>query len=144
MSISISSFWLILALVLAGSEILSGSFYLLALALGISTGALAAWSGLSVPVQILIAAVSSLISVFLLHYWRKNRLSSPKTDDSLEIGNRVHILQWKDTRHARVQYRGTQWDGELAPDAAGDESEYFITAVKGTILILHHQPPEQN
>lgn len=66
MSISPATLWLTLALVLAGLEMFSGTFYLLALAIGLASGALAAWINLPFPVQTSIVAIVSVIAAILL------------------------------------------------------------------------------
>lgn len=141
MQLSNATYWLILALVLAGLEMVTGTFYLLAIAMGVFAGAVAAWAGLAVPAQILIASVAGVFAVGILHYWRKSRLPPPENNGALEIGQRVQVLDWKDAQHARVQYRGTQWDGELASDALAEQKNYFIVAVRGSTLILHQNQP---
>ncbi len=144
MSISFATFWLVLALALAGMEMISGTFYLLAVACGVASGAIAAWMGFSVAIQIAVIAIVGVIAVAMLHQWRKTNLPPPEDSGSMEIGQRVKILSWKSDRQARVQYRGSQWDGELAADANAGLTEYFIIAVRGSTLTLHHQLPEQN
>lgn len=144
MAISPTTFWLILALILAGLEMLSGTFYLLAISVGMACGALAAWIGLSLPTQMIIAAIVGIIAVIALHRWRRTRLPPAEPSAAMEFGQRVKILDWQDERHARVQYRGSQWDAELAPHAKGGHADYFIVAIRGATLIIDHHTPEQN
>lgn len=144
MSISLATFWLILALALAGLEMLSGTFYLLAVAIGVASGALAAWLGLAPTTQTVVVAIVGVVAVAVLHRWRKTHLPPPEVNASMEIGQRVRILEWIDTNHARVQYRGSQWNSELSADAEPGHSDYFIVAVRGSTLVLHHQPLEQS
>jgi membrane protein implicated in regulation of membrane protease activity len=139
---SIPAYWLVAALLLAGLEMLSGTFYLLAIASGLACGGLAAWLGADPSIQMICAALVSLAAVVLLHHWKKRHLPKPEANGSLEIGRRVSIDQWLDERHARVNYRGTQWDGELAEGAQSGQNHYFIVALRGTTLILHHQQAE--
>lgn len=122
---------------------ISGTFYLLAIACGVASGAIVAWMGFSVPIQIAVIAIVGIIAVAVLHQWRKTNLPPAEQTASMEIGQRVQVLSWKGNRLARVQYRGSQWDGELAADADTGLNEYFITAVHGSILTLHHHAPEQ-
>lgn len=143
MPLSTATLWLILALILAGLEMISGTFYLLALAMGFLCGALVAWIGFSFPLQISVAAIVSIVAAILLRRWKAKNLPAA-SDTSLDIGQRVHILDWHTTRLARVQYRGSQWDAELAEGAEGGHAEYFIVAIRGATLILHQTQPEQN
>ncbi len=136
--------WLILALLLAGLEMFTGTFYLLAIASGLAVGAVMAWAGVSLSVQILAAAVAGVCAVVVLHRWRKKHLPPPEANAAMEIGQRVQVLSWKDVQHVRVQYRGTQWDGELAAGALPDQETYFIVAVHGSVLFLHQNQPSES
>lgn len=137
MSISPVIFWLILALLLAGCEIISCTFYLLAIAIGALIGALAAWLGASIAVQCVLVALVSLTITVLLKLWKKKRLSSETIKPLFDIGQRVSIISWRGERLARVSYRGSQWDAELAPEAQSGQDEYLISEVKANTLILN-------
>lgn len=141
MLLSNASIWLILALILAGLEMLTGTFFMLALASGFACGSLAAWLGFSFPVQISIAAAVSIVAAILLKRWQNNRLPPP-VNTFLDVGQRVLVIDWRSNRLLRVQHRGSQWDAELVEDAESGHSHYFIVAIRGTTLFLHHQPPE--
>ena len=137
MSISPVTFWLIFALILAGGEIVSTTFYLLAIALGALIGALAAWLGASIGVQCALVALVSLAITVSLKIWKKKKLSTETIAPSFDIGQRVTIVTWKNERLARVSYRGSQWDAELAPEAQSGQDEYLISEVKANTLILN-------
>ena len=137
MSISPVTFWLIFALILAGGEIVSTTFYLLAIALGALIGALAAWLGASIGVQCALVALVSLAITVSLKIWKKKKLSTETIAPSFDIGQRVTIVTWKNERLARVSYRGSQWDAELAPEAQSGQDEYVISKVKANTLILN-------
>ncbi len=137
MSISPVTFWLIFALILAGGEIVSTTFYLLAIALGALIGALAAWLGASIGVQCALVALVSLAITVSLKIWKKKKLSTETIAPSFDIGQRVTIVTWKNERLARVSYRGSQWDAELAPEAQSGQDEYVINGVKANTLILN-------
>lgn len=139
---SSQTLWLIAALLLAGFEMLTGTFYLLAVAIGLISAALAAWLGFGFAVQALTAAVIGLAAVAGLRRWQLQRNSSP-VDVSSDIGQRVEIVQWQDERHARVRYRGTLWDAELAASTETGLNDYLIIATQGNSLILDHPPLRQ-
>ncbi len=142
MVLSQASIWLILALTLAGAEMLSGTFYMLALAIGFACGSIAAWLGLSFALQTSFAAIVSIIAAIWLRRW-KTRHTTADTATFLDIGQRVRVLEWSSTKKLRVQHRGSQWDAELAPAAEGGHAEYFIVAIHGATLVLHHHPPAE-
>lgn len=135
------SFWLIAALILAGLEVTSGTFYLLSLATGLVFGSLAAWIGLSLPWQVVCAAGVSILAVMLLCYL-KNKCPQ-RSSPSMEVGQICTVDQWMDERRVRVRYRGTLWDGELQETAQSGLTTYFVVAVHGSTLALHQNRPKE-
>lgn len=133
--------WSVIALVAVVLELFTGTFYLLMLAVGLAAGALAALAGLSTVVQALIAAVVAAVATELL---RRKRGTATRVDASvnpdvnLDIGQQVNVDTWNGT-HARVLYRGAQWDAELAPGAEARSGPYRIAQVLGSRLILSNQ-----
>jgi membrane protein implicated in regulation of membrane protease activity len=123
--------WLAAAGVLVVLELMSGTFYLLMIAIGLAFGALAALGGASMPVQTIVAA--------LLHRSRLGRPSkhSPARDHNvnLDIGQRVNVPAWQDGR-ARVMYRGALWDVELGQGATPQAGDFRIVEVQGSRLIV--------
>ena len=67
MDFSASTLWWVLAGLLVAAELLSGTFYLLMLALGVAAGALAAHAGLGLSAQVITAAVLGVIAQ--LAFW---------------------------------------------------------------------------
>lgn len=140
---SILMMWLVAALVLAGLELLSGTLYLLAVACGLVVGALASLL-VSVPAQIICAALAAVIAVGVLHQWRARRQIGrmpPAPMAGLDIGQRVSIDSWTDQIHARVRYRGTLWDAEAARGAVPDANAWYIVAQRGNLLLIDILPP---
>ncbi len=132
--------WWVAAGVLVAAELAIGSFNLLMLALGMVAGALGAHAGLSVPGQLVLAAVVGGGAVLA---WRAKRKRDPKPepaasnrDVNLDIGSMVRVERWNADGTARVQYRGAAWDvryqGQGVP-AAGD---YTIRALEGSRLLV--------
>ncbi len=131
--------WLVAAGILVVAELFTGTFYLLMIAIGLAAGALAAWLGLSGPLQTFIAASVGLVATAILH---RSRFGRPKrqeaTRDSnvnLDIGQRVVVDAWQGGR-ARVMYRGALWDVELGPGAQPQAGDYRIVEVQGSRLIV--------
>src|SRR5678815_4449796 len=73
MDLSHASIWWIAAGVAVAAELASGTFYLLMIALGLGAGALAAHSGATQPVQLLVAAVVGGGATVLWHWRRVSR-----------------------------------------------------------------------
>ena len=132
--------WWIGAGALVIAELLTGTFYLLMVALGFIVGAIAKLLGASLAVQYLCAALVALAAVVLLrrsHFGRRRerRDASTNPDVVLDIGAPVEVLAWRDG-HARVPYRGAEWDVELAPGEPEDARFYEVSAVRGNRLVL--------
>jgi membrane protein implicated in regulation of membrane protease activity len=133
-------FWWVGAGVLIVAELMTGTFYLLMIALGFLAGVLA--YGLDAPfdVQLVVAAAVALIAVIVLRRSRLGRLRR-NTDASrdpgvnLDIGESLAVAGWRD-RRARAMYRGAEWDVELAPGEPEDARLYEIKAVRGSCLIV--------
>lgn len=131
--------WLAMAGVLVVLELFTGTFYLLMIAVGLGFGAVAALLGMSVPVQIIAAAVVGVIATELLRRRRfgmgARGVAARDPNVNIDIGQAVTVDQWHAGK-ARVMYRGALWDVELAPGAAADAGQFRIVEVQGSRLIL--------
>ena len=127
--------WWIVAAVLVGVELATGTFYLLAVGAACAIGGLAAWMGLETWVQFAIASVASLVGVSAAHRWRMSRAQPPPMP-GLDIGQAVKVIEWRDNGTARVQYRGSYWDAELATPQTPRQESMVIEAMRGSVLII--------
>jgi membrane protein implicated in regulation of membrane protease activity len=138
--------WFGLAVTAVILEIVSGTFYLLMLAIGLSAGGLTALAGGNLGWQFLIAAVTAMVATILLRrsrYGREAREDSSRDPNvNLDIGQRIDVAEWKDSagRHmARAMYRGALWDVELAPGEAAQPGSFYIREVRGSVLLVSSQ-----
>jgi membrane protein implicated in regulation of membrane protease activity len=137
-----SSYWIwwIAAAVLIAAELLTGTFYLLAVGIGVACGGIAAWLGWSAPYQWATAGVLGVIGVVALERWKRGR-GAPPRQAGLDVGQMVRVQSWGPDRTARVSYRGSTWDAELAaPDTPQAETMY-IAATRGSVLVLSDRRP---
>lgn len=132
--------WWVLAGVLVAIELLSGTFYLLALAVGAVAGALAAHLNLSLTVQMVAAA---LVGGGFIAFWHLRRARHPRSapaqsnrDVLLDIGAVVDVAAWNDQGLAQVQYRGAQWSARRAGSASAAPGPHVIVAINGNELEL--------
>jgi len=121
-------------------ELLSGTFYLLMIAIGVATGGAAAWLGAGSEVQLLVAAVVGVLATAALHrsrYGYRARQVDAARDPgvNLDIGQTIQVPEWQDGM-ARVMYRGALWDVELAPGAPAAPGQFVIREVRGSRLIV--------
>lgn len=137
-----STFWWLGAGVLVAAELMSGSFYLLMLALGLAAGALAAHIGLSATVQVIVAALVGTATVLGWHLLRRRHASSTpgvqaNPDVNPDIGQIVHIEAWDDDGTARIKYRGARWTAS-PPDFknTGLPGYHRIVEVRGSQLLV--------
>ena len=125
--------------VLVVLELISGTFYLLMIALGCVAAALAHVAGAAADVQFAVAAVVALAAVVLLRrsrFGRRKRAQASRNPDvNLDIGQTLAVPAWHE-RRARVSYRGAAWDVELAAGEPEDARLYEITELRGSCLVV--------
>lgn len=134
--------WFLLALGLLGLEIITGTFYILVFSVAFGVGGLMAYGQYSFTAQLVVAAIFGIIGTALLRWWKATQeRQHPQDHQNLDIGQSVTVEAWNSNGSARVIYRGTQWDAELAsPDTPRDRPLY-IKDRHGSILILTHHKP---
>ena len=95
-----STIWWLLAGGLVVAELLTGTFYLLMLAVGVGAAGIAAHLGASTTAQILTAALVGGGSVVGWHLLRRKRPGDPSA---------VMIESWNADGTSSVKYRGANW-----------------------------------
>src|SRR5439155_22969713 len=85
--------WWSAAAVLVGAELLTGTFYLLAVGIAAAFGGVAAWLDAGLPLQFLIAGGLGIVLTIAAHQWRKRR-APPPPQDSLDVGQAVQVRAW--------------------------------------------------
>ncbi len=132
--------WWILAGAAVAVELLTGTFYLLMLAIGMAAAAVAAHAGLTVPVQLVVAA---LVGGGAVAAWHLKRGSQPKgppaganRDVNLDVGEAIHIDSWNADGTATVKYRGASWTVIPAPGAVPGTGAHRVREVVGNRLVV--------
>ena len=132
--------WWSLAAGLVALELLTGTFYLLMLSIGLAAGALASHAGLAMTLQMTVAA---LVGGGAVAAWRWRQGLRPAAlratankDVNMDIGETVQVKQWRDERQTRVSYRGADWSATLAAGSEPHEGPHRIVEVVGNRLIL--------
>lgn len=140
MSWTTATLWWLAAGGLVIAELLTGTFYLLMLALGTAAGAVAAHADLALPAQIAAAAVVGGGAVALWHLRRDRQTGAPPVqanpDLNLDIGQTVHVARWHADGTARVQHRGAAWDACYAGPGTPASGSFRIQAIDGARLML--------
>lgn len=132
--------WFAAAVVLVIAELATGTFYLLMIAAGVVAGGIAAWLGLDVPMQTVVAALVAMAAIVALRRTRFGRLRrrDAATDPgvNLDIGQELEVAGWDAFRRARVPYRGADWTVELTPGTDPTPGRFRIVEVRGATLIV--------
>ena len=128
-------YWFLLALILIGLEMATGTFYLLIMAIAMAIGGSANLLGLVLAAQLTLAALAGITGIILLLRWKSKQVSDA-TSQSLDIGQPIKVLTWYDDGTARVFYRGTEWDAELETKDGGHDGFFYIKDIRGSVLIL--------
>lgn len=135
-----STMWWLLAGALVALELLSGTFYLLMLALGATVAAIAAHLGLPLVTQIIVASMGGLVSVALWHQFKKRRPGDPSAraqrSVNLDVGEIVHVDTWLPDGSAQVKYRGALWRVIQRPGNASVPGAYRVAELVGSSLLV--------
>ncbi len=132
--------WWITAALLIGAELVTGTFYLLAIGVAAGLGGAAAWFGAGVPVQFAVAGACGVALTIVAHRWRLARATPPQ-QPSLDVGQTVHVETWNTDGTARVAYRGSGWNAELAAPEVPRGDTMYIVATRGSVLVLSDKKP---
>jgi membrane protein implicated in regulation of membrane protease activity len=139
--------WFAAACGLIIAEMATGTFYLLMIAIGAGVGGVAALLGIGGSEQCVIAAVVAAIATAGLRrsrFGRSIRIDASRDPAvNLDIGQTLEVGEWHTVSasesHARVMYRGAQWDVELAPGGTAVPGTFIILQVRGSRLIVINQ-----
>ena len=127
--------WWILAAVLVGVELTSGTFYLLVYGLAAAAAGVAAWLGAGLFVQLLTAGVIATLGTLALRHWKRTTEHPESSLQDMDIGQTVWIESWQDGR-GQVKYRGALWDAEAESAGVDSARPLVIRAVRGNTLVL--------
>jgi membrane protein implicated in regulation of membrane protease activity len=134
-----STIWWLLTGLAVGVELLTGTFYLLMLGVGLAAGALAAHTGLGTPMQLVVAAVIGGGAVTAWHLSRPRQRDVPaeaNRDINLDIGETVHIDAWNPDGTASVKYRGANWTVVPLSGTVQGTGAHRVREVVGSRLVV--------
>ncbi|MCW5648298.1 MAG: NfeD family protein [Ramlibacter sp.] len=135
-----STVWWLLSGAAVAVELLTGTFYLLMITLGLVAAALGAHLGAPVVAQIVIAALVGGGAVVVWHVVRGKRPAKPPAtanrDVNLDIGESVHVESWGPDGTATVKYRGAQWTVVPVPGTVPGTGAHRVREVVGNRLVV--------
>jgi membrane protein implicated in regulation of membrane protease activity len=124
------------------AELLTGTFFLLMISLGMVAAALAAQAGAGLTLQLLVAAITGGGAVLGCYLFKKRRSAArPRLDQadmsgSLDIGETVIIEAWNPDGTASVKYRGANWTAIHRPEQAPSTGPHRVADLIGTRLLV--------
>ena len=127
--------WWILAAVLVGVELTSGTFYLLVYGVAAAAAGLAAWLGAGIVAQLLTAGVIAALGTLALRHWKRSTAHPESSVQDMDIGQTVQVESWQDGR-GQVKYRGALWDAEAESADVDSTRPLRIRAIRGNTLVL--------
>ncbi len=128
-------YWFLLALILVALEMATGTFYLLIMAMAMAIGGIFALLGMAFSAQLALAGLAGILGIVLLRRWKGGHIPDAMSL-SLDTGQQVEVLTWRNDGTARVFYRGTEWDAELEAQNIGREGVFYIKGMRGSVLVL--------
>ena len=135
-----STIWWLLAGITVAVELMTGTFYLLMLAIGLAAAALAAHLGLPTAAQIVMAALVGGGAVVAWYFIKLNRSGVPsvRADRSvnLDVGETVQVDGWNADGTATVKYRGASWTAIHRPGITPSTGLHRVAELVGNRLLV--------
>ena len=133
--------WLVAAGALGAAELLTGTFYMLVLAVAALCGAAAAYCGAGLTAQVLVTAVAAGVGCVLL--WRHHKAAQKGSAEgaSLDEGQRVEVQAWNADGTTEVRYRGTRWEAYALEGSRLEPGTWVIERTEGPRLALKPLQP---
>jgi membrane protein implicated in regulation of membrane protease activity len=135
-----ATIWWLLAGGAVAVELLTGTFYLLMLAIGLAAGALAAHAGAGQATQLVAAALVGGGAVAGWHTVRRRSLpagtSPANTNMNLDAGEPVHVEAWTAEHTATVRYRGAVWTAVPAGGTPEGAGAHRVRQIDGSRLVV--------
>jgi membrane protein implicated in regulation of membrane protease activity len=122
-------------------ELLTGTFYLLMLAIGFSAAALSAHLGYSQITQLVTTALVGGGAVVAWHVrqMKRHKQEPPagaNANVNLDIGETVQIAAWNTDGTADVHYRGARWTAIHRPGASPSPGAHRVAELVGNRLLV--------
>lgn len=135
-----STIWWLAAGAVVVTELLTGTFYLLMVALGLVAAAVAAHLGLSITPQIVAAALVGGGAVVACYVLKRKHPGDPsaRADRSvnMDVGETVLIENWNTDGTTTVKYRGAQWTAIHRPGVTPATGMHRVSELVGNRLLV--------
>ena len=135
-----STIWWLAAGAVVVAELVTGTFYLLMVAIGLVAGAIAAHLGLAAALQMVAAAALGGGAVLALYFQKKKRPGDPsaRADRSvnMDVGETILIESWNPDGTTTVKYRGAQWTAIHRPGVTPSTGMHRVAELVGNRLLV--------
>ena len=135
-----STIWWLMAGGMVVAELITGTFYLLMVALGLAAAALVAHAHLPLTGQIVTAAVVGGGAVVAWHFAKRRRPGDPsaRADRSvnLDVGETIVIDSWNADGTTTVKYRGATWTAIHRPGVTPSTGAHRVAELVGSRLLV--------
>ena len=135
-----STIWWLAAGAVVVAELVTGTFYLLMVAIGLVAGAIAAHLGLAPALQMVAAAALGGGAVLALYFQKKKRPGDPsaRADRSvnMDVGETILIESWSPDGTTTVKYRGAQWTAIHRPGVTPSTGMHRVAELVGNRLLV--------
>lgn len=135
-----STIWWLAAGAVVVAELLTGTFYLLMVAVGLVAAALAAHLGLPIALQIVSAAIVGGGAVVAWYLVKKRRPGDPsaRADRSvnLDVGETIMIESWNPDGTTSVKYRGATWTAIHRAGVTPSTGMHRVSELVGNRLLV--------
>ncbi|MBY0409614.1 MAG: NfeD family protein [Burkholderiaceae bacterium] len=135
-----STLWWLATGAVIVAELLTGTFYLLMVALGLLAAAISAHLGLPMVAQMVMIAVVGGGAVVACYLVKKKRPGDPsaRADRSvnLDVGETLLIESWNSDGTSLVRYRGAQWTAVHRPGVTPSTGMHRVSELVGSRLLV--------
>jgi membrane protein implicated in regulation of membrane protease activity len=139
--VSESTFWWLIAGSIVVLELLTGTFFLLMLALGMVAAALTAHAGGSITWQLIAASIVGGGTVTAWYHFKQRHshtepAAQANPNVNLDIGESVLITAWNPDGTANIQYRGANWTAIHRPGVSPSPGMHRVAELIGNRLLV--------
>ena len=135
-----STIWWLLAGSAVAVELITGTFYLLMLAIGLAAAALAAHAGADQTTQFVVASLVGGAAVAGQYFLRKRRDNDPSVRSlrsvNLDVGEVVQVESWNPDGTTNVKYRGANWTAIHRPGVTPSIGPHRVAELVGSRLLI--------
>ena len=135
-----STIWWLLAGSAVAVELITGTFYLLMLAIGLAAAAVAAHIGASLNTQFVTAGLIGGAAVVGQYFLRKRSATDPSIRSlrsvNLDVGEVIQIDAWGPDGTAAVKYRGANWTAIHRPGVTPAAGPHRVAELVGSRLLV--------